>query len=289
MTRTLGTIRAPGRERVGEVRRGCRIAWPRADIRSRSSRSRRSPDRCAGSAPPPSRGLPRRAGSASSLGGRYAVAVTPELAFQGRDVVVPRLPVPQPVQAVIAAPLLPDVGRGRDRRHPVDERPATDRGTGEQRDRAIPGREQPVVEVQPGERVQLVRRHRCLVDERPRVEDHDGTTRGRRAPWPRRRLPRRRRRPRRRRPGASVRPRRRRTAGRRHDAGPIGRRGRRRSLQPIADRRVAGIRRSRRARVGVGEEGQELAQAVEGGPPLRDPRCRPRQQHAFAVGRRTSG
>ena len=42
-------------------------------------------------------------------------------------------------------------------------------------------------------------------------------------------------------------------------------------------------------RIGVGEEGQELAQAMERGPPLGDPRGRPGQQHALALDGGTSG
>ena len=55
--------------------------------------------------------------------------------------------------------------------------PPPDPGAGEQRDRAVPGRQQAAIQVQPGEGVQLVRRHRRLVDERSGLQDDDRATR----------------------------------------------------------------------------------------------------------------
>jgi hypothetical protein len=43
---------------------------------------------------------------------------------------------------------------------------------------------------------------------------------------------------------------------------------------------------ARGARVGIGEERQEVGEGLEGRPPERDPRVRPTEEIPFAVGRR---
>jgi len=77
---------------------------------------------------------------------------------------------------VLAGPLGADVGRSVETGHPVDERAATHARAGEQGDRAIPGRQQAVVQVQPAVGVELVAGHRRLVDEWPGFKDEHGPT-----------------------------------------------------------------------------------------------------------------
>ena len=72
-----------------------------------------------------------------------------------------------------SAALLAHRGRRLDRRHPVDQRPAADSGAGEHHHRRVPRREQAVVQIQAGICVELVVRHRRLVDERPGLEHDD--------------------------------------------------------------------------------------------------------------------
>ena len=69
VTRTRGTIRAPAANAVGQVRPDAGSAWPHADSRTHSSRSRRSRGalRRIGAASQPSAAAPRR--MASSFGG----------------------------------------------------------------------------------------------------------------------------------------------------------------------------------------------------------------------------
>ena len=140
---------------------------------------------------------------------------------------------------------------------------------GEHRDRAVPGREQAVVEVQAVVRVELVASAARLVDERPRLEDDDGSAgprqlRGDHA-------------------AAGTRPDDD-DVGLEHDrpvavpavacggesSGRIGVGLRRRpaAVRHVADRGVERVRRPA-ARVGVGEEGQELAEGLERRPAQR--------------------
>ena len=211
-----------------------------------------------------------------------------ELLLERGDVVAPCLAVLEPAEAVVATPLGPHSGRRVDRRHPVDERPATDAGAGEHRDRAIPRGEQAVVQIQAAEGVELVARHRRLVHERTCLEDHDRSPRlgqrrsddaatGTRTD------------------DDDVRLERHRLVGRtdvegqgeRHDRRPIG--GHRRELGLVADHGVARIARRVGTWVRVREERHQLAECRERRPTGRERRRRPAQEIAFARARRHRG
>ena len=137
----------PGRDAPSRDGPAAPTASSRAGSRTGSCRSRRSRWRCAGSAPPPSRAARRRAGSPRPSAGRRSTGATPSSRLDRGDVVVP-LGAVDPVDAVLAGPLGPDVGRHVDARHPVHDRPAADRPAGEHRHRPVPRRQEPVVEVQ---------------------------------------------------------------------------------------------------------------------------------------------
>ena len=155
---------------------GSPIASSPAGTRTGSCRSRRSRRRSAGSvaAVPAQRGgaaqdhlvLRRDDGRLARPRARSSIART-----SASHVVAG-----QALDAVVARPVIPDPRRRRQARHPVDERPAADRASGEHRHRAVPGREEAVVEVEPPVRVELVGRHRRLVDEaaRPRGRPRSG-------------------------------------------------------------------------------------------------------------------
>ncbi len=98
-----------------------------------------------------------------------------DLLLDGAQIRVPGL-AGQIFDAVVARPVVPDPGRRREARHPVDQRPSADRGSGEHRHRPIPGREEAMVQVEPPVPIELVGRHRRLVDQRPRLEDDDGAS-----------------------------------------------------------------------------------------------------------------
>ena len=88
------------------------------------------------------------------------------------------------LEAVLASP----IRRGRtlgalDAGHPVDQRAAADPGPGQHRHRAVPGRQQAVVEVVAVEGGEFGPWHRGLIGERPGLEDDDrsaGRGKGRR-------------------------------------------------------------------------------------------------------------
>ena len=102
-----------------------------------------------GAASQPRAAAPRRI--ASSLGGMTVASATPELSLHRGDIGVP-LGAGHACRAVVARPLGADRLRRRDAGHPVDERAAADAAARQHRDRAVPGREQAVVEVQAGRR-----------------------------------------------------------------------------------------------------------------------------------------
>ncbi len=77
------------------------------------------------------------------------------------------------LQAVVARPFPANVRRRAKAGHPVDRRAAADARPGQDRDRAVPGRGQAVIEVEPVEGRQLVGRHRRLGHERGGFEDED--------------------------------------------------------------------------------------------------------------------
>ena len=159
--------------RIGEVglEAGALRAGPAAE-RARAARGagRRVPLGRTGRDPDGS-----RAGHEGGVLGRQGRGGTdPELAPDRREVLVAGRAV-EAGQAVFVGPLVPDRDRRVEAGHPVDRRAAADAGPGQDRDRAVPGRGQAVVEVEPVECGQLVRGHLGLGDERPGFEDDDRT------------------------------------------------------------------------------------------------------------------
>ncbi len=268
------------RERPGEVRPDPRLLGP-ASTPEPATPAVVAP----GCVAPRRRRLPaQRFGAAQDrviLGRDECGGHHPHLSLEDRNVLGPRGAVLEPVEAVVAPPFLAD-GRWRlDRRHPVDERPAADPGAGQQGHRAVPGREEAMVEIQAGERVELVGRHRPLVDEGPCLQDDhrtagSGELRGHHAATGPRahddhvRIE----------PEGLVGVARIEWEGVRHDRRDAG--GDRGPLRPIADRDVARVG-AIVARIGIGQERQQLAQTAEHRPPLGDPRTAPVEQIAFAV------
>jgi hypothetical protein len=202
-----------------------------------------------------------------------------KLILDRSNVVIPSC-VGQPLDPVAARPVVANPLRGREARHPVDQRAAADRRPREHRHRAVPCRQQAVVEVEPPEGVELVGWHRCLVDERAGLENDDRPAC----------------------PGKFRRddP----AAGAGADDDRVGledhRLVRRAVLErrakgtdgywrgchlgfvaPVADRLQAGIP-GVRAGIGVGQERQELPQPLKRRPPQWDGRPCPRQQIPLA-------
>ena len=175
VTRASATIRAPAARRGREVDPDPRLLRP-APAAERAAAAVAAAGRV-----PARRGrLPaERAGPAQDdrvLRRDVGRLGDPELRLDGGDVRRPRPRRSRPSRPWSAAhSARTDVGR-RDAGRPVDERPATDPGAGQHRDRAVPGREQAVIEVEPVEGVELRARHRRLVDERAGLEDDDRPT-----------------------------------------------------------------------------------------------------------------
>jgi hypothetical protein len=205
----------------------------------------------------------------------------PELPLEVHHVPLRKWGVPA-VDAVVARPLRAHVGRRVDA-GPVHERPAADRAAGEDRHGAVPGRDEPVVEIEPIECGELVARHRRLVDERTGLEHDDGPAGTGEVVGDNPAT----------RPGAdhhdlrvqfdrSVR------IGR--QCRPVrpdrARRGPDRwVVRAIADRREERVR-DPLAGIRVGQEGEQLAQAMERRPAERQAGVRPAQQVALAGRRR---
>ena len=184
-----------------------------------------------------------------------------------------------PVEArdpVRPGPAGPDrVGCG-DRRHPVDRRPAADPGSGQDRHRAIPGRGQAVVEVEPVEPVELGAGHLRLGHERPGLEDDDRSSGLDQRPGHH--------------PAGGAGPddddvcvERQRYAclARRGQAERLDRRrvgGRPWVVLDVADRRQVGVRVAAVARVGVGQEAEQAPEGLEGRPAQGQPRATPGEQ-----------
>ncbi len=233
---------------------------------------------------PGRRGLPAERGGAPQdqrvLGRQEAALGDVELVLDRGKVLAPRVvgAVAESLDTVLPTPPFPDARRRGDARRPVHQCAPADRGAGEDRDRAVPGRGQTVVEVEPVERVELAGGHRGLVDERPGLQHHD------RSPGLRQR----------RRDDTTSSPRahdddvgvqddrlagaRRRRRDERSDRRPVRRR--RWPLRLVADGRLARVR-GVDARVGVREEGEQLAQAAERGPSHRQRGAAPTEQIAL--------
>ena len=101
-----------------------------------------------------------------------------ELGLDDRAVPVPLRSI-EPLEPMVRRPGGPHGQRGVDAGHPVDEGPAPDPRAGKHADRAVPGREQAVIQVQARERVQLGPGHRRLVDRRSCLEHDHGPARRR--------------------------------------------------------------------------------------------------------------
>ena len=183
---------------------------------------------------------------------------------------------------MLAGPFLANRRRRIEAGHPVDERAAAHPRAGEHRDRAVPGGEQTVVQVQLSVRVQLVMGHRGFVHVWSGLDDQDATSGPRQLGGH----------------DASARP------GthdhhvsREPDRGIAALRDRavhlhrpdrselrwqRRIVADVADRARQRVRGFRRARIRVSDEGQELAERVHAGAAEEQRRVRPAQQQAFA-------
>ena len=83
------------------------------------------------------------------------------------------------LESVLPRPLRPDVAGRGNTRGPVDERAATDRRTGQDRDRPIGRGRETLIEEEPRIRRELVCRHLRLADEVAGLENYNGTTCGR--------------------------------------------------------------------------------------------------------------